>query len=86
MKSNYLLVETKYFRAPGYLEIDIDVGSSSVARAIFGHVSTLTKSICVDLAFLIQGNSEEELPERILGGVRLAQVILIFFVFNLFDS
>ncbi|XP_006659116.1 protein ENHANCED DISEASE RESISTANCE 2-like [Oryza brachyantha] len=64
----------KYIQGSNFIEIDVDVGSSIVANAIvhlaFGSVQTLT----VDLAFLIEGQAESELPERILGAVRFAEL------------
>ncbi|KAK4387950.1 hypothetical protein Sango_2401600 [Sesamum angolense] len=36
----------------------------------FGYLTTLT----VDLAFLIEGQTESELPERILGAVRFSEL------------
>lgn len=54
----------------------MDIGSSIVANAIvhvaIGYVTSLT----VDMAFLIEGQAEEELPERILGTVRLKKLDL----------
>lgn len=64
----------KYCQGDDFIEIDIDIGSSMVANAIvhlaFGYITTLT----VDLAFLIEGQSESELPEQILGAVRFSEL------------
>lgn len=64
----------KYCQGVDFIEIDIDIGSSMVANAIvhlaFGYITTLT----VDLAFLIEGQSESELPEQILGAVRFSEL------------
>lgn len=64
----------KYFKADNFLEVDIDIGSSMMASAIvhlaFGYITTLT----VDLAFLIESQTESELPERILGAVRFSEL------------
>ncbi|KAG6529826.1 hypothetical protein ZIOFF_012040 [Zingiber officinale] len=61
----------KYTSGLNYMEVDVDIGSSIIANAIvhlaFSYVTTLT----VDLAFLIESQTEEELPEQILGAVRL---------------
>lgn len=66
----------KYVVGLNYIEIDVDVGSSVVANAIvhlaFGYITTLT----VDLAFLIESQTEAELPERILGAVRFSELNL----------
>ncbi|KAG6667391.1 hypothetical protein CIPAW_01G097800 [Carya illinoinensis] len=56
----------KYHLANNFIEVDVDIGSSMVASAIvhlaFGYITTLT----VDLAFLIESQTQSELPERIL--------------------
>ncbi|KAG9444640.1 hypothetical protein H6P81_015980 [Aristolochia fimbriata] len=67
-------VHCNYFIGENYMEVDVDIGSSMVANAIvhlaFGYITTLT----VDLAFLIESQAEQELPERILGAVRFSEL------------
>ncbi|KAH6768203.1 ENHANCED DISEASE RESISTANCE-like protein [Perilla frutescens var. frutescens] len=64
----------RYSMGENFVEVDIDVGSSMVASAVvhlaFGYLTTLT----IDLAFLIEGQTESELPERILGAIRLSEL------------
>ncbi|KAJ1410495.1 Protein ENHANCED DISEASE RESISTANCE 2, C-terminal [Sesbania bispinosa] len=64
----------KYCVAENFIEVDIDIGSSMVATAIvhlaFGYVTTLT----VDLAFLIESQTESELPEKLLGAFRFSNL------------
>ncbi|XP_042459002.1 protein ENHANCED DISEASE RESISTANCE 2-like [Zingiber officinale] len=64
----------KYTSGLNYMEVDVDIGSSIIANAIvhlaFSYVTTLT----VDLAFLIESQTEEELPEQILGAVRFSNL------------
>lgn len=64
----------KYVFGANFIEVDVDIGSSMVANAIvhlaFGYITTLT----VDLAFLIESQTELELPERILGAVRFSEL------------
>ncbi|KAE8683473.1 glutathione S-transferase GST 38 [Hibiscus syriacus] len=67
-------VSCKYFRQDNFLEIDVDIGSSSVARSVIGLVLGYVTSLVVDLAILIEANEEAELPEYILGSVRLNRV------------
>ncbi|KAG6628121.1 protein ENHANCED DISEASE RESISTANCE 2-like isoform X1 [Carya illinoinensis] len=64
-------VTCKYFRQDNFMEIDVDIGSSSVARSVIGLVLGYVTSIVVDLAILIEAKEEAELPEYILGTVRL---------------
>lgn len=67
-------VSCKYIIGENFIEVDVDIGASMVANAIvhlaFGYITTLT----VDLAFLIESQTESELPERILGAVRFSEL------------
>ncbi|KAL3623957.1 hypothetical protein CASFOL_032773 [Castilleja foliolosa] len=69
-------VTCKYLRQDNFLEIDVDIGSSSVARGVIGLVLGYVTSIVVDLAIVIEARDEAELPEHILGTVRLNRVQL----------
>ncbi|CAJ2637525.1 unnamed protein product [Trifolium pratense] len=69
-------VTCKYFRQDNFLEIDVDIGSSSVARSVVGLVLGYVTSLVVDLAILIEAKEEVELPEYILGTVRLNRIRL----------
>ncbi|GFP97052.1 protein enhanced disease resistance 2-like [Phtheirospermum japonicum] len=69
-------VTCKYLRQDNFLEIDVDIGSSSVARGVIGLVLGYVTSIVVDLAIVIEAREEAELPEYILGTVRLNRVQL----------
>jgi len=61
---------TKYHRGDNYFEIDIDISSDTVARSVTGLVVGTITSLVVDWCILLEGKSEEQLPERILGSVR----------------
>ncbi|KAM6553198.1 hypothetical protein CsatB_013960 [Cannabis sativa] len=67
-------VTCKYFKQDNFMEIDVDIGSSSVARGVIGLVLGYVTSLVVDLAILIEAKEEEELPEYILGTVRLNRI------------
>jgi hypothetical protein len=64
----------RYVRGPNYLEIDVDIGSSAVAYAVLHLALGYVTSVSVDMAFLIESQTEEELPEKLLGAVRIAQI------------
>ncbi|XP_014499009.1 protein ENHANCED DISEASE RESISTANCE 2-like [Vigna radiata var. radiata] len=64
-------VTCKYFKQDNFFEIDVDIGSSSVARSVIGLVLGYVTSLVVDLAILIEAKEESELPEYLLGTVRL---------------
>ncbi|KAK4414999.1 protein ENHANCED DISEASE RESISTANCE 2 [Sesamum alatum] len=67
-------VTCKYLRQDNFLEIDVDIGSSSVARSVVGLVLGYVTSLVVDLAIVIEAKEEAELPEYVLGTVRLDRV------------
>uniref|UniRef100_A0A1D1XJ24 StAR-related lipid transfer protein 5 n=1 Tax=Anthurium amnicola TaxID=1678845 RepID=A0A1D1XJ24_9ARAE len=69
-------VDCTYIRGPKYLEIDVDIGSSTVANGVLGLVTGVITTLVVDMAFLVQANTYEELPERLLGAVRVSHVEL----------
>lgn len=63
-------LEINYFLGKNYLELCIDVGSSTVARGVVGLVLGYLNNLVIEMAFLIQGNTQEELPEVLLGTCR----------------
>ncbi|CAM8942586.1 unnamed protein product [Rhodiola kirilowii] len=67
-------VTCNYLRQDNFLEIDVDIGSSSVAKSIIGLVLGYVTSLVVDLAILVEAKEDNELPEYILGTVRLSKV------------
>ncbi|KAM1024061.1 hypothetical protein ACFX13_038118 [Malus domestica] len=69
-------VDCNYIRGPKYLEIDVDIGSSTVANGVLGLVIGVITSLVVDMAFLVQANSTDELPERLIGAVRVSHIDL----------
>eukprot|EP00658_Telonema_sp_P-2_P039788 TRINITY_DN2842_c0_g1_i10.p1 TRINITY_DN2842_c0_g1~~TRINITY_DN2842_c0_g1_i10.p1 ORF type:complete len:244 (+),score=58.80 TRINITY_DN2842_c0_g1_i10:107-838(+) len=69
-------LETNFRRTTGYLEVSVDVGSSSVAKRVLGTVSGALTSLVLDLGFTIEGKMENELPERLVGGCRIQYVDL----------
>ena len=54
----------------------MDVGSSRAAASAVGLVRGATTSLCIDMAILLEGHSDEELPERLLGTVRFDRLDL----------
>ncbi|CAM9437959.1 unnamed protein product, partial [Discosporangium mesarthrocarpum] len=61
----------RYFRGRGFMETDIDIGSSLVAYNATSVAMGCATSLVVDLGFGIQGQTEGELPEVLIGSVRL---------------
>ncbi|KAK4765039.1 hypothetical protein SAY86_026129 [Trapa natans] len=64
-------LEINYFQGKNYLELDVDVGSSTVARGVVSLVLGYLNNLVIEMAFLIQGNAPDELPECLLGTCRI---------------
>ncbi|KAK4797991.1 hypothetical protein SAY86_030317 [Trapa natans] len=63
-----------YHRGEKYLEIDVDVGSWKLAKTMFHLVLGHVTRVSIDMGFLVEGKTEEELPERLIGAVRLSHL------------
>ncbi|XP_031121630.1 protein ENHANCED DISEASE RESISTANCE 2-like [Ipomoea triloba] len=63
-----------YHRGPNYLEIDVDNSSSAIASAILHLALGYVRSVTIDMGFLVESQSEEELPEKLFGAVRICQM------------
>ncbi|KAM0825159.1 hypothetical protein ACQ4PT_069738 [Festuca glaucescens] len=59
---------------PAVPKVDVDIGSSAVANGVLGLVFGVVTTLVVDMAFLIQANTYDELPEQVIGAARLAHV------------
>jgi hypothetical protein len=57
-----------------YLEVNVDIGSSSVANSVTRFVMAYLRTLVIDLAFLVESKSEAELPERVLGAIRVCHL------------
>lgn len=64
----------RYFMGENFVEVDIDISSSVIANAIVGVAIGYITTLTVDLAFLIEGQDQSELPERILGAIRFSEL------------
>ncbi|XP_078427909.1 protein ENHANCED DISEASE RESISTANCE 2-like isoform X2 [Wolffia australiana] len=64
-------LEINYFRGTNYLELGVDIGSSTVARGVVSLVLGYLNNLVIEMAFLVQGNNSDELPEFLLGTCRL---------------
>jgi len=59
-----------FFRGDNYIEVTIDIASSKPANMVTGLILPKLADVVVSHAFLLEGHSEEELPERIMGCVK----------------
>ena len=57
-----------------FLECDIDIGSSAVANNVVRFVLGYVKTLVVDMCFLVEGKTEKDLPERLIGTSRVAHL------------
>ncbi|KAG2334320.1 hypothetical protein Bca52824_005500 [Brassica carinata] len=63
-----------YHRGDNYFEIDVDICSSAIATAILRLALGYVTSVTIDMGFLAEAQTEEELPERLIGAVRVCQM------------
>ncbi|KAF5819835.1 putative protein ENHANCED DISEASE RESISTANCE 2 [Helianthus annuus] len=68
------VLKIQYVRGKNYLELDVDVGSSVIAKKVANRVVSSFNHLIVEAAFLIQGNTPEELPEHLLGTCRMSHI------------
>lgn len=68
--------EVAYGPGP-YLEADCDVSSSSMAFVLVSLLQQYAKHIVIDLAFAIEPRDDDELPEAVLGTVRLSRIDVV---------
>ena len=60
-----------------YLEIDIDINSSSAAVSLWGLVQSVAKGLVMDMGFVLEAQEKEFLPEHLLATVRINKVDLV---------
>ncbi|DBA00270.1 TPA: hypothetical protein N0F65_007914 [Lagenidium giganteum] len=65
-----------YYRGKHYFELDVDISSSAVANRVVGLVTGYTKKLVIDMGFLLEGQRQDELPERLFGSCRLVHLDL----------
>jgi len=69
-----LTLKQTYVRTDRFLEVVVDVSSSALATKIVKCALGFSKTLVVDMAFLLEGRSRQEFPERVLGSLRLKNV------------
>jgi len=68
---------TKYHKGPNCFEVSVDVSSSTIALGLLKLVTGYASSLDLELAFLIESQKPEHLPERLIGGIRAKQPMLV---------
>ncbi|RQM26154.1 hypothetical protein B5M09_006995 [Aphanomyces astaci] len=67
----------RFYRGDGYFEVDIDAHTFNfVARKGLSGVADHFGNMVVDFGFVLEGQDDDEVPEQILGCVRLCKVDL----------
>ncbi|KAG7551840.1 Protein ENHANCED DISEASE RESISTANCE 2 C-terminal [Arabidopsis thaliana x Arabidopsis arenosa] len=69
-------VKCSYYRGVDYFEIDVDVSSSAILAALVRFMLGYITSLMVDVCFVVEAKTEEELPERLIGGARICSLEL----------
>ena len=64
-------LKQSYVRNDRFFELICDVGSSSVAAGVVRLSVGYAKTLTVDMAFVLQGDKEEHLPEKVFGACRM---------------
>ncbi|CAK4273287.1 unnamed protein product [Aphanomyces euteiches] len=63
-------LDVHWYRGKNYLEAAVDVSSDTIAKKVTSLCRMCVASLVVDMALVLEGQSEDELPEAILGCVR----------------
>jgi len=64
----------RYFRGDNYLEVDLHVGSSTIASQIVGLCRGSARHFAADVGIVIQAEDESELPEKLLACVSFHKI------------
>lgn len=64
-------LQQSYVRNSRYMEVILNCGSSAVATGVIRLSLGYAKTLVVDMGFLLEGDDDESLPERIFGCARM---------------
>jgi len=67
-------LDTTFERGDSYVEVTVDVGSSMVARRLQTLIFSALAGLVIDIGFTVEGRTDDELPERLIGGCRVHRV------------
>eukprot|EP00924_Labyrinthula_sp_SR-Ha-C_P004058 snap_masked-scaffold_3-processed-gene-12.39-mRNA-1 protein AED:0.95 eAED:1.00 QI:0/-1/0/1/-1/1/1/0/272 len=79
-------IAQEHFRGNNYYEVDVDIYSSFVARKVSGIILGNVNGFEISECFLIEGQEEEELPERVLFGNTLKNLDLLSGLYELTEE
>ena len=63
-------IDITWHVGPGFVEADIELGTSAVAASVLSVFKSYATALTADLAFTLEGHSEDELPEEIFFALR----------------
>ena len=71
-------IQQFYFAPPDgdYFEVDCNIASSRIAQYTIGLAIDRASVVIADLAFLLQGGAPAELPEALIGAVRIEHIFM----------
>ena len=70
-------IKQKYIRGDRFFELIVDIASDTVAQRIVKLCLGYTKTMVVDMMYLLEGTDGQTLPERVFGGVRMKNIDFI---------
>ncbi|KFK23465.1 hypothetical protein AALP_AAs58859U000300 [Arabis alpina] len=70
-------VRCSYHRGSNYFEIDVDLSTSAILSATVRLVLGYAMSVTLDVGFVVEAQTDDELPEKLIGAVRLCQMDLV---------
>ncbi|XP_010454826.1 PREDICTED: protein ENHANCED DISEASE RESISTANCE 2-like [Camelina sativa] len=69
-------LKCSYYRGANYFEIDVDISSSAILTALVRFMLGYVTNLTIDIGFVVEAQTEDELPERLIGGVRICHMEL----------
>uniref|UniRef100_A0A7S1MCD1 Protein ENHANCED DISEASE RESISTANCE 2 C-terminal domain-containing protein n=1 Tax=Alexandrium catenella TaxID=2925 RepID=A0A7S1MCD1_ALECA len=67
-------IPTQYFVGENEIEASFQITASSMAQRIVRVLKPASSALALELAFVVQGNVQDELPEQVLGTARLNSI------------
>ncbi|CAJ1934250.1 unnamed protein product [Cylindrotheca closterium] len=69
-------IKQYYILGERYMEVVVDISSDSIAQRIVRLALGYSSKLVTDIMYVLEGKDEEELPERIFGGLQLRKIDL----------
>ncbi|VYS67853.1 unnamed protein product [Arabidopsis thaliana] len=70
------VVKCSYYRGANYFEVDVDFSISAIYSALIRFMLGYVTNLVADVGFVVEAQTEEELPERLIGGGRVCYMEL----------